>query len=177
MYTNKQRWLLSLNLVHSEVFVEYKSYWVGNQGTIYNSKKRIVKSKMFRVDGVQTRRDSFIIEAWGVREDEKREEHKVIDLSKYQRRRNKNKGFRDYRRKVDELTNQQPIHLMKDIEKRAFREYNIDHIIPVRHCYDNGISEQECSNISNLQVISHDENTVKQNNLYCVISQCGHLKI
>lgn len=177
MYTNRERFIKSLEFVHSEIFVFNKGFFVGNKGTIYSENKRLVKSDMFRVNGVQTRRKSFIFDSWNkndVSEKEKIEE--VIDLTPLQKKKNKNKGFRKYRREVDIKTNMQPIHLLKDISKRGFRDYNIDHILPVRYCYDHGISIDECANIKNLQVLSSQENFIKGNDIYCVISQCDHLK-
>lgn len=177
MYTNKERWLNSLKFVHDELFMDYKGFWVGNKGTIYNSKKKLVKSDMFRVDGVQTRRNSFILDAWDAKTHNYKElRREYVDLSKRKKRENKKNGFRWYRRKVDELTNLQPLHVMKDIELRGFCEHNIDHIMPVKYCFENGISEKECSDISNLQVLTFDENSIKGQSMYCVIDQCDHLK-
>lgn len=200
MYTNKERWLKSLDYIHSELFIEYKGFWVGNKGTIYNSKKRHVKARMFRVDEVQTRASTFILEAWGcyveepcipdkrvertkltrptkpIKKVEITEPIEVIELTKVQKRRNKNKGYRIYRRRVDELTNLQPLHIMKDFDKREFGKYNVDHIIPVRYCYDKGMSEEECADISNLQILTHKDNTDKCMSMYCILEQCEHLK-
>ena len=69
-------------------------------------------------------------------------------------------AFRKYRALVDKLT-ERVAHLVHGIEKRKFREWDLDHIIPVKYGFKNDIPAEKIAKLSNLRMISHQQNTAK----------------
>jgi len=69
-----------------------------------------------------------------------------------------------YRREVDRITRQQPLHLLEHHEKRGHARnngYHLDHIVPVRYGFHNNIDPLIIGDISNLQFIHWKENLQK----------------
>lgn len=69
-----------------------------------------------------------------------------------------------YRREVDRITKQQPLHLLEHYEKRGHAQndgYHLDHIIPAKYGFDNNIDPNIIGDISNLQFIYWKENLQK----------------
>ncbi len=67
---------------------------------------------------------------------------------------------------VRRITNQQPIHLLEDYDKRGRHDlcedpYHLDHIIPVCYGWLNDIPEDIIADISNLRFIPASENISK----------------
>ena len=150
--------------LNNEEFKIFNGYLIGNKGTIFNKNLKEVKGKdVVKINNISYRRKSLIKNIWFPEPEEKPKPPKKIKYSVYLDR-------------VKKLTNMQPLHLMKDFEKREFNKWNVDHIISVKYCWKNNITVEECANIRNLQVITHDENYKKRSQCYCVISQCDHLK-
>lgn len=72
-----------------------------------------------------------------------------------------------YARKVRQITNKQPLHLLKNSEHRGLdvNSYHLDHIVPIRYGYENNISPEKIGDISNLRFISCKENLIKNDKL------------
>ncbi len=84
----------------------------------------------------------------------------------------KERSFRRYQKAVDDMSRVQLKRRNPDLyELWKNNKYDgtnqegltIDHIQEKRYCFDNGISRQECADISNLQVITMEENIRKHN--------------
>ena len=152
------------SILNNEEFKIFNGYLIGNKGTIFNKRLKKVNGKdVIKINNVSYRRDSLIKNIWFPEPKEKPKPVKKIKYSVYKDR-------------VKKLTNMQPLHIMKDFEKREFRKWDVDHIISVKYCWKNNIKEEECANIKNLQMITHEDNYIKRSQCYCVISQCDHLK-
>lgn len=80
--------------------------------------------------------------------------------------RNRNSGinfgesFHTYRRRVQLLT-EKAKHLIPEIEKRGWSTYHIDHVISIYTGYTNGISAEQIADISNLRLVTAEENLKK----------------
>lgn len=75
-----------------------------------------------------------------------------------------------YYKAVRRFTEQQPIDLLEDSEKRARMDddpnaYHLDHIVPISYGFLNGIPPEEIADISNLRFIPWLENIQKSNKL------------
>lgn len=147
--------------VFGETFKNFHGYWFGDKGTVFNRKMKPLLGKgVIKIDGKSYRRDVV-----------------MRDLHNLNTKKTKKMLWVDYKRKAKELTNNQPLHQMKDFDKRSFDDYHVDHIIPIKMCWKNGLSVTECASIMNLQMLSASENKEKNSNkAYSVISQCEHLK-
>lgn len=69
-------------------------------------------------------------------------------------------AYRKYRAAVNLLT-ERIAYKIPGIEKRKFREFVIDHIIPVKYGFKNNIPPEKIAALSNLRIISHAANTAK----------------
>lgn len=90
-------------------------------------------------------------------------------------RRNGYKTYEEYRDTLPEwkkykidvwrITNQQPLHLLENYDKRGVNGqdgvYTIDHIYSIKKGFDNKISAEEIGNIKNLQMLPWEENITK----------------
>jgi hypothetical protein len=81
--------------------------------------------------------------------------------------------FQLYYRKVWNETKKQPLHTLKNYEKRGHQRqkgtYAIDHIISIKYGYINNVCYKIVGNINNLQMLSHSENSHKNDRCYSVI--------
>lgn len=68
--------------------------------------------------------------------------------------------YKVYRAIVDRLT-EKIAHQVPGIEKRKFREWDLDHIIPVKYGFLNDIPPDKIASLVNLRVIPHLQNTRK----------------
>lgn len=62
-------------------------------------------------------------------------------------------SYREYEKKVRELTELQPFRIMENYTNRGFYGYHVDHIISIMYGYRNNISPEKISHISNLQML------------------------
>jgi len=74
----------------------------------------------------------------------------------------------NYYRAVRRLTENQPLHLLENHEKRAHRKntkdaYHLDHIIPISYGWVQGIPPETIADISNLRFVTWFENQTKTN--------------
>lgn len=98
------------------------------------------------------------------------EKHKKLQ-SKYKREWWKKQGhgnvskFKRYRYKVDAITRNQPIHLLKNFGKRGKAgipgAYHLDHVVSVWKGFHNNIPPEKIANIKNLRFIPWLENQKK----------------
>ena len=74
-----------------------------------------------------------------------------------------------YKAMVQKLTNQQPLHLMENNDKRGLcgvkGAYQLDHIIPINYGFKNNIPPKEIASMNNLQIIPWKENRTKSNKM------------
>ena len=184
----KERAITMFSEVTGECFKVYKGYFIGDKGSIYNYNLRKLTSPLINIDGYSYRISALIADLHGLKplKAQKKKKYKIHykDNNKQNKsienmyyKPSKGDSYKLYRKEVDRLTNMQPLHLMKDFDKRDFNKYHIDHIIPVKTCYNKGIKPEECANIKNLQILTRQENTFKKGNkAYSVIKQCEHIK-
>lgn len=69
--------------------------------------------------------------------------------------------FKEYNRLVWEVTKLQPLHELKDYDKRGFRGFHVDHILSVFECFKRGLSPSYAGHISNLRMIPSEQNLKK----------------
>ena len=67
---------------------------------------------------------------------------------------------RAYYKQVWEITESQPLHTLKNIEKRG-KDWHLDHIHPIAKAYKEGLDPCYVGHISNLQMLTHKENFAK----------------
>lgn len=71
----------------------------------------------------------------------------------------------EYYKVVRRITRRQPIHLLKNYDKRGRAgtkgAYHLDHIISKKYGFDNGIPPESIGHISNLRYITWEENIKK----------------
>lgn len=77
---------------------------------------------------------------------------------------NKNKAKHQYYSKVWEYTEINCLKL-EGIEKRCFKKYDIDHIVPISYGFKNNIPAELIGGLSNLRILSNKENLQKGNKL------------
>lgn len=68
----------------------------------------------------------------------------------------------EYERECRKLTELQPLHYLKDIEKRG-RDYHLDHIFPIDVGYEIGLPYYAVADMDNLQCITREKNFGKGN--------------
>ena len=73
--------------------------------------------------------------------------------------------FKKYRKNVTKITNKQPLHELKNYDKRGKcgvdGAYQLDHKYSVLEGFKNDISPEIIGNIKNLEIISWEENALK----------------
>lgn len=55
--------------------------------------------------------------------------------------------------------------MLKEIGKREFKKYDIDHIVPISYGYKNQLPAELIGSIENLRIISNKENLIKNNKI------------
>ena len=65
-----------------------------------------------------------------------------------------------YWNKVWKLSNENAINV-EGISKRKWKEYDLDHIVPIKYGYDNNIPAELIASVDNLRVIPHKDNYTK----------------
>ena len=73
-------------------------------------------------------------------------------------------AWAEYRRRVRQVTNDQPLHTLPNFELRGRGpgKYHLDHIVSQKHGFDLGIPYWLIGHISNLQFIPESQNCSKQ---------------
>jgi hypothetical protein len=74
-------------------------------------------------------------------------------------------NFTMYRNKVKKLT-EEVKHLVDNIDKRGWKTFHIDHMISINYGFRNNICAYVIADISNLRLISSDENLLKGKKCY-----------
>lgn len=69
--------------------------------------------------------------------------------------------YRNYRRRVWDVTNAQPIHILPGHAKRGRKGYHLDHKTSVMFGFENNINPEEIGHITNLRFIPYKENFKK----------------
>lgn len=89
-------------------------------------------------------------------------------FSSYEEYQAKFKEFRKYHNKVRNLTWKQPIETLENFDKRALSGtpggYQIDHIVTIHDGFVNNIPAKTIAHISNLRMITWEENIIKHKN-------------
>jgi hypothetical protein len=84
-----------------------------------------------------------------------------------------------YRREVNKLTNQQPIHLLSNYEKRGVSgkigAYHLDHKYSILEGFKNNIKPEIIASLNNLVFIPWEENVIKRTK--CSISKEELIKL
>lgn len=75
------------------------------------------------------------------------------------------KTYKQYRANVIRITNQQPLHLLENFNKRGVNgqtgAYTLDHIISIKKGFIENIPPEQIGNIKNLQMLPWEENITK----------------
>lgn len=77
--------------------------------------------------------------------------------------------FKEYKKKVFEITERQPLHTLKNYDKRGFKGYHLDHNISIFYGFKHGMPPEEIGDISNIQFITREQNMEKNTKCYCFI--------
>ena len=85
---------------------------------------------------------------------------------KYPKIKQKIKNIKDLDKKlyyamVWEVTEQQPLHILENSDKRGWKGHHLDHIYPICMGYKDKISPEKIGNIKNLRFIHYTENLDK----------------
>lgn len=62
---------------------------------------------------------------------------------------------------VWEVTEEQPLQILENSDKRGWKNHHLDHIYPISLGFHNKISPKKIGNIKNLQFIPYKENLRK----------------
>jgi predicted transcriptional regulator len=73
----------------------------------------------------------------------------------------KDPAKRLYYAMVWEVTENQPLHILENSDKRGWRDHHLDHIYPIAMGWHNNIPPEKVGNIKNLRFIHHEENIRK----------------
>lgn len=65
---------------------------------------------------------------------------------------------KQYKNRVWKLTNEQPLQLLANIEKRALKGWHIDHVLSVFEGFKRNLPPESIAHISNLRMIPAQEN-------------------
>ncbi len=85
---------------------------------------------------------------------------------KYPKIKQKIKNIKDLDKKlyyamVWEVTEQQPLYILENSDKRGWKNHHLDHIYPISMGYKEKISPEKVGNIKNLRFIHYTENLDK----------------
>jgi len=72
----------------------------------------------------------------------------------------KRAAFKKYKKRVKELTEQQDLSSIKNIEIRSF-ENQLDHIVPIYQGYKHNVPPEIIADVKNLRIIPKKENSLK----------------
>jgi hypothetical protein len=77
-------------------------------------------------------------------------------------------AWANYRRRVRQVTDSQPLHMLKNFELRGRGpgKYHIDHIVSVKAAFNILMPPEFVGHISNLQMIPESENCSKQDKVH-----------
>lgn len=87
-------------------------------------------------------------------------------IKKYPKIKQKIKNIKDLDKKlyyamVWEVTEQQPLHILENFDKRGWKNFHIDHIYPISMGFKEKITPEKIGNIKNLRFIHYTENINK----------------
>ena len=87
-------------------------------------------------------------------------------IKKYPKIKQKIKNIKDLDKKlyyamVWEVTEQQPLHILENSDKRGWKNHHLDHIYPISMGYKDKIPPEKIGNIKNLRFIHYTENLDK----------------
>ena len=155
-----------LKLVYPDhTFKIFETYLISDKGLILNKHYKVIKSKIPLINGNRYRRAQLMSIVWNKEQDKPKKKPTRKELKK------------EFIKKVRSLTELQNLEVLKDYDKRNFKNYHLDHIIPISKAFSLGMSIEETAGIKNLQMLPSLENTQKKGNkMYCVIKQCQHIK-
>lgn len=78
---------------------------------------------------------------------------------------NKHKLRNNYYAATWIITESQPLHLLEGFNKRGWKDYHLDHIVPISYGYKNDIPPVLIGSLQNLQFISSEKNLQKRDTL------------
>lgn len=84
----------------------------------------------------------------------------------YKRREMERSDYQKYYREVWRLTEQNDLSVLENSNKRSYKEYHLDHIIPIREGFDRKIPSSEIADINNLQFLWWKENIDKRTKVF-----------
>ena len=83
----------------------------------------------------------------------------------YKRREMERDDYESYYREVWRLTEQNDLSVLENSNKRSYKEYHLDHIIPIRKGFDMKIPPAEIADINNLQFLWWKDNINKRTHI------------
>ena len=89
---------------------------------------------------------------------------------KYPKIKQKIKNIKDLEKKlyyatVWRVTEEQPLRILENFDKRGWKDHHLDHIYPIAMGFHNNISPKKIGNIKNLRFIPYKENLSKGSTL------------
>lgn len=115
------------------------------------SKKKRLKTSNLSTDSIKNNKLKYLI-------------RKIT--KKYPKIKQKIKNIKDLEKKlyyamVWEVTEQQPLYILENSDKRGWKNYHIDHIYPISMGFKEKIPPERIGNIKNLRFIHYTENLDK----------------
>lgn len=95
-----------------------------------------------------------------------REQYLQSDL--YKKRQAERGSYQSYYREVWRLTEQNDLSILENNNRRGYREYHLDHILPIRVGFDSGIPANEIADIRNLQFLWWKDNMNKRTRIMTI---------
>lgn len=89
-----------------------------------------------------------------------REEYLKSDV--YKKRQQELKSYKSYYHEVWRLTEQNNLSTLENSDKRSYRGYHLDHIVPIRSGFDKSVPPNEIARIENLQFLWWKDNIHKR---------------
>jgi 5-methylcytosine-specific restriction endonuclease McrA len=83
--------------------------------------------------------------------------------TKYDGKKVQKKFTSRYHADVWELTEKNDLTRVKGIEKREWKKYELDHIVPISFGRKHNISPERLADLSNLQILTYERNRSKKN--------------
>lgn len=77
------------------------------------------------------------------------------------RKKRRTDPFAQYKAKVWELTNKQPLDKLEGFKNRSWKGMHVDHVLSIREAFDRKLPSETVAHISNLRMIPADVNMAK----------------
>lgn len=97
-----------------------------------------------------------------------RTSEQYLQSSLYKKRQANRGPYQSYYREVWRLTEQNDLSILENNDRRGYRQYHLDHILPIRVGFDSGIPANEIADIRNLQFLWWKANMNKRTKIMTI---------